>query len=508
MKKNTAILILFLLPAFGAFAQNLETFIRDSLDNYMAREMAAWDIPGTAVCVVKDGKVILAKGYGINQLGKPEKVDEHTLFLVASNSKAFTGTLMAMLAHENKCALDDKVQKWLPWFAMKDPWVTRELNLTDILTHRIGMQTFQGDFMYWTSSMTTRQCIEKFGLLTPQYSFRSRWGYTNLGYAIAGECIKEISGKTWAELLRERIFGPLEMNRSLALNAEFPKATNKAYPHTKVDGKLEILPLPNIDNLAPAGSIASSVNDLSHWVLAQLDNGNYQGKNVIPQDVIRQTRRPHSLVGRANYPGRRMHYRTYGLGWQLEDYEGREIISHTGGINGFVTSVTLVPEENLGVIVLTNTDANIFYEALKWQLIDQQLNLPYRNSSQFYMPYAQEDEKVKAEQHKLWRDTVNMNLQPALPLKSFTGRYQHEAYGYVNIARQNGVLKASFEYHPKLSATLEPLGGTRFLCTYSDPTMGVKVFPFYVENGKVTSFTLSVNDFVEYTTYDFIKENP
>jgi len=508
MKKNTAILILFLLPAFGLTAQNLEAFIHDSLDTYMAREMAAWDIPGTAVCVVKDGKVILAKGYGVNQLGKPEKVDEHTLFLVASNSKAFTGTLMAMLAAENKCALDDKVQKWLPWFTMKDSWVASELNLTDILTHRIGMQTFQGDFMYWTSSMTTRQCIEKFGLLTPQYSFRSKWGYTNLGYAIAGECIKEISGKTWADLLRERIFGPLEMNRSLALNAEFPKATNKAYPHTKVNDKLEILPLPNIDNLAPAGSIASSVNDLSHWVITQLENGNYQGKNVIPQEVIRQTRRPQSIVGRAGMPQRHMHYRLYAMGWQLEDYEGREIISHTGGINGFVTSLTLVPEEKLGVIVLTNTDANVFYESLKWQLIDQQLNLPYRNISEMYRSFVQEDEKEKSQQLKLWRDSVNMNLQPALALKSYNGRYRHEAYGYVNIARQNNVLKASFEFHPNLSATLEPLGGNRFLCTYSDPTMGVKVFPFYVDNGKVVSFTLSVNDFVEYTTYDFVKEQP
>ncbi|MCO6489447.1 MAG: serine hydrolase [Phaeodactylibacter sp.] len=497
---------LFQISVFAQPAAQLPAFITDSLDIYVERALADWQIPGAAVCVVKDGQPVVMKGYGLRELGKAEKVDEHTLFMIGSNTKAFTGTALALLAHEEKCALDDKVKKWLPEFRMHDPWVEENAILADLLTHRLGMETFQGDFMYFDSDFTTEEIIRNFGKLQPLYDFRTKWGYCNAGFLIAGECIEAISGDTWAETLQKRIFEPLEMNRTLALSAEIAGADNKAAAHTLHHGELKAIPYGEIDPVAPAGSVSSSIHDMSHWLAAQLDAGKYQGKEVLPAEVIRRTRRPESIVGRSGHPFNRRHYQLYALGWQLEDYEGREIVSHTGGIHGFVTSVTLLPEENLGIVVLTNTDQNYFFEALKWEITDAFLGLPYRGYSQAYNSYWKTTTaEQEAEIGKL-RDTVAMNLEPALPLEAFAGKYEHEVYGHIGIEKRGEALLVSFEHHPGLNATLEPMGGNRFLCTYNNPLYGVKVWPFRIEAGKVKACTLRVNDFIEFLPYDFVRK--
>jgi CubicO group peptidase (beta-lactamase class C family) len=447
------------------------------------------------------------KGYGIREKGKDDKVDENTLFMIGSNTKAFTATLLAMLENEGKCSLDDKVQNYLPDFTMKDSWVAKELNLTDILSHRMGMETFQGDFIYWTSDLTMDEVIQKFGQLTPTYSFRTKWGYTNAGFAIAGKIIEKISGKTWSEFLKERIFLPLRMNRTLALSEELKTTDNVAIPHTTVDGETIPIPIPDIDNLGPAGSISSSVKDMSNWIIAQLNNGKLDGEeSIIPPSVIKKTRKPASIVGRVSHPFNKQHYGLYALGWELQDYVGRELVQHTGGVNGFVTSVTLIPEENLGVVVLTNTDQNGLFVALKWEIIDSFLGLPYRNySDTFYEKFGAgrvNEEKRIAE----LRDSVDMNLNPSLALDEYTGRYSHDVYGYIDVTRNGDILEMSFEHHSNLKGKLESLGENRFLCTYSDPIYGVRVIPFVTEGNKVKSFTLSVHPFVEFTTYEFVKK--
>jgi hypothetical protein len=199
------------------------------------------------------------------------------------------------------------------------------------------------------------------------------------------------------------------------------------------------------------------------------------------------------------------HFALYGLGWFLEEYNGRKVVSHTGGVNGFVTSVTLVPEEKLGIIVLTNTDANNFYEALKWELMDAYMNLPYRNYSNAHLGFYKKYETQRAEEIQKKRDTIATQPKMALPLAAYTGNYRHAVYGNMNIRLENNKLIMRFEHHKGRYGTLEPLGGNRFLCTYSDPIYGVKVLPFTVENNTVKSVTVRVADFVEYTPYEFYK---
>jgi CubicO group peptidase (beta-lactamase class C family) len=502
---------LFLLVAictsFFASAQTdtIPSFVKDSLDNYVNKALTDWQIPGVAVCVVKNGKVVIVKGYGVKEKDGTDKVDENTLFMIGSNSKAFTATALAMLDAEKKLSLDDKVQKWLPDFKLYDPWVAKEANIRDLLCHRLGFETFQGDFMYFDSDLTTAEVREKMSKLKPLYGFRSKWGYTNSAFMTAGEIIPKASGKTWAQFITENIFKPLGMNNSLALSKDITAANNKCAAHTVVLGELKKIPYGNIDNLAAAGSISSSANDMSKWVTALLGGGKLDGKQIIPLSAIQQTRTPHSIMGNGGHMFNKAHFNLYGLGWFLEEYAGRKIVAHTGGVNGFVTSVCLIPEEKLGIIVLTNTDANNFYEALRNEIQDAYLGLPYRNYSKVFLGYQQADEKEKEKQHKVVRDSIAMNPATALPLTAYAGEYVHDVYGKMNIKIEEGKLIMRFEHHKGRYGTLEALGGNRFFCTYSDPLYGMKKLEFTVANKTVKSLTVKVADFVEFTPYEFKK---
>jgi CubicO group peptidase (beta-lactamase class C family) len=504
MKKVYSLIIALVLTA-ACFAQDTPPFIKDSLDNYMNHGLQQWKIPGAAVCIVKDGKVVLVKGFGIREEGKDQKVDENTLFLIGSNTKAFTGTLMAELEQEKKLSLNDKVQKWLPEFKMKDEWISKEINLTDLLCHRMGLATFQGDFTYWGSDLSMDEVIKKFGMLTPKYSFRTTWGYTNAGFVTAGRVIEKITGKKWGEYLKEKILLPLEMNNTYPYITESEIISNKAAAHTLVQNKLVKIDYPHIDNIAPCGSIASSVSDLSKWLIALLDSGRYENKNVIPYSVIERTRRPESILRGGSNPLYRTPFAVYGLGWDVEDYHGNRIVSHTGGVDGFVTSVTLLPEQKLGVVVLTNTDANYFYEAAKWQVIDAYLKLPYNNYSTVYGGYQKQSDDHQNKWYAEKTDSVKLHLTPGISLDKFEGTYTHNIYGEVYIKKSGDGLEISFQHHPGLNGKLEYIGNNRFLCTYNIPTYGVKVFPFVIENNEVKQFTLSVADFLEMTTYNFVK---
>jgi CubicO group peptidase (beta-lactamase class C family) len=264
-----------------------------------------------------------------------------------------------------------------------------------------------------------------------------------------------------------------------------------------------MIPYADIDNLAPAGSIASSVNDMSKWVMMQLDNGRFNGKEVVSSAAIGQTHLPHSILGNGGSFYNKGHFALYGLGWFLEEYSGRKIISHTGGVNGFVTSVTLIPEEKLGIIVFTNTDQNAFYEALKWEIMDAYLGNIYRNYSKVYVNINKSQRTIAANKDKKFQDSVMLKLKPSLPMNDYTGSYANEVYGNMSVVIENNELRMKFSHHPNMYAKLESLGGNRFYATFSDPEFSKAVFPFHIENGKVKGVTVKVADFIEYNAYEF-----
>ncbi len=497
----------FIFFSLHVVAQNdsIPSFVKDSLDNYVNKALGDWNIPGVAVCIVKNGKIILMKGYGVKELNGTGKVDENTLFMIGSNSKAFTATALAMLDAEKKISLDDNVTKWIPQFKLDNKAAGEQAIIRDLLCHRIGFKTFQGDFTYWTSNLTRLEVIEKMSHIKAQYPFRTKWGYTNAAFLTAGEIIPKATGMQWEIYLTENIFKPLSMNNTLALSKDFPNAANKCSAHTIANGQLIKIPFCSIDNLAAAGSIGSSVNDMSHWLMAQLNSGKYAGIQVIPAAAIAQTWLPHSILGNGGKQFNTGHFSLYGLGWFLEEYCGKKIVSHTGGVNGFVTSVTLIPEEKLGILVFTNTDQNSFYEALKWEIADAYLGKPFRNYSKIYLGFDTQQKQNDEKLDKQMQDSVALQLKPALAITSYCGSYFNDVYGNMSVVKEGEELKMKFGHHPNMYAKLESLGNNRFYATFSDPEFSKAIFPFTVEQGKVTSVTVKVADFIEYNPYEFKK---
>ena len=505
-KRNILIAILFMGLICQIYAQGgRQGFIRDSLDNYIEKGMKDWQVPGLAVCIIKDGQILLMKGYGTKELGGTDKVDVNTLFMIGSNTKAFTATSMVLLDYEKKLSLDDHVTKWIPSFKLENKAAGEQAIIRDLLCHRIGFMTFQGDFTYWTSNLTRDQVIEKMGHIKAVYPFRTRFGYTNAAFLTAGQIIPKATGMSWEDFIRKRFFVPLGMTGSLALSKEILNAPNKAVPHTIADGKLIKIPYNDIDNLAPAGSISSSVSDLSKWIRCQLDSGKWNGQQVFPAAVIAETRKPNTIVG--DYPPQfnEGHFESYGLGFFLEEYMGRKIVSHTGGVNGFVTGITMVPEEKLGIIVLSNTDQNYLFEELKWEILDAMLGLPYRNYSETSLQTFKNHSNKDEQEHKAKMDTVAMHLQTTLPLSAYEGNYSNDVYGNMKVVSEDGELRMKFSHHPNMYAKLMSLGGNRFYAMFTDPEFSKATFPFTVQNQKVKSVTVKVADFVEYTPYEFQK---
>lgn len=495
------LLSVLLLLSVSVSAQQ-PAFITDSLSIYMQREMAAWNLPGAAVAVVKDGKVVVSQGYGVKEQGKADKVDEETLFQIASCSKAFTATAIAMLHVEKKLSLDDSVVKFIPGFRLYETYTTNNCTVRDLLTHRIGLQTFQGDFANWGSDFTRTEIVGQMAKCKPVFGFRATWGYCNMGYAAAGEVILAASGMTWDKFVHDKFFVPLNMNRSSTTYEELLADKNKCTAHTYWQGQSITIPYDNINNMGPAGSINSCVKDLSNWLLCQLDSGRFDGKQVVPFAALAETRKAQITM-----PSRTKgsHLGAYALGWQTMDYNGVQPYWHNGGASGFVTTVCFIPELNLGIVVLTNNDQNNLINNLRMQIIDAYLKLPYKNYSQlslvpFLKGRAEEDKQIAD-----WRAKVKSAPKLPVDAKAFAGTYVNPVYGKMLVVEQKGKITCMFEHHPKYFGTLEYMGDNTFLCTYSTPLWGIKEAPFKIENGKVVSITISVADFLDLMPYEFTK---
>ena len=506
MKKLAFLLILtFYLCTLIAQESKLPVFVTDSLENYITRGMTKWKIPGLSVAIVKDGKVLFMKGFGVTKIESKEPVNENTLFMIGSNTKAFTSTTIAILQEEGKLSLYDKVHKWMPEFKLRDTLASNDIIIADLMSHRIGFETFQGDFTYWTSNLSRAEVIHKMALINALYGFRLKWGYCNAAFLTAGELIPRITGNSWEETVKEKILIPLKMNRTLMLSKELKTASNIAFPYTIVDERLIEIPIPDIDNLAPAGGISSCAKDMAIWLMAQLNEGKVDSIQVIPQKAIQTIRMPYSIMGIDPNDKQETHFYLYGLGLIINDRNGKIVYSHTGGVNGFTSSVMFIPEEKVGIVVLTNTDHNNLFTDLTDEIRDSFLGLPYEDYSDKSLElFKKYTDKSKTKIDSL-KNVVKLKNKTGVPLENFEGTYTNEVYGDVAVKLEKKILNIHFSLHPDLIGKLEYLKNDVFLCTYSDPIMGIVEIPFKVENDKVSGFTLHVADFVEFTPYIFIK---
>lgn len=438
-----------------------ETAPPPDLDAYVARVMKEFEVPGLAVAIVKDGQVVLAKGYGVRELGKPERVDEHTLFGIASNTKAFTATALAMLVDEGKLSWDDPVVKHLRWFQLYDPYVTRELTIRDLLTHRSGLGLGAGDLLFWPGTTFTRdEILYRMRYVKPASSFRSRYAYDNILYLAAGQIIPAVTGKSWDDFVKERIFGPVGMTSSNTSVSVFKSGDNVTTPHSRIEGRVQPIPWMNIDNTAPAGAINSCVADMAKWVLVRLDQGMLSnGSRLFSERQAREMWSPQTImpIGEPPAPLKALkpNFAAYALGFRVSDYRGRKLVDHTGGLAGLVSKVEMVPEENLGVIVLTNQEEAGAYQSIVYRILDHYLKVPATDWTTAFRNEKNRQVAEAAEVEKKQSSTRNLNTRPSLPLERYAGKYNDAWYGTATIKLENGKLVLQLDHTPAMVGELE-----------------------------------------------------
>ncbi|PYP56151.1 MAG: serine hydrolase [Gemmatimonadetes bacterium] len=439
-------------PVQGQFRQ------RD-FDAYVARGLEALRTPGAAIAVVRDGRVLFAKGYGIRARGDTGHVDAHTLFQIASNTKAFTTAALAILADEGKLSWDDPVTKFLPGFALYDPYVTRELTVRDLVTHRSGLGLGAGDLLWFHSNYSRAEIAYRIRFAKPASSFRSAYAYDNVLYIVAGEIVPAVAGTTWDEFVTRRIFTPLQMAETGTTIAYFTSSRNAAAPHAVERGTLQVVPIDSVDNTAPAGGIVSNVADLAKWLICRLDSGRYAGGRLFSERQAREMWSGQTILPIADpdppLAALRPDFAEYGLGWRLRDYRGRKIVTHTGGLAGMSSQITLVPAEKLGIVILTNSESDLM-AALSYRLLDEFLDGGPRTDwvaafvRAAQLDRAQADSTVRA--NRAARDSLS---KPSLPQERYAGRYRDELYGDAGITLEEGRLVLRFSRSPAFVGELE-----------------------------------------------------
>jgi CubicO group peptidase (beta-lactamase class C family) len=486
--------------------QQEPAFIHDSLDRYIQKGLSDWNLPGLAVVIVKDGKVVWMKGYGVRDIETKKPVDENTLFMIASNTKLFTGSSLALLETQRKISLNDPITKYFPSYRLYDTTSTQLVSIRDMLSHHIGTKTFEGDFTFWNTALSREEIMWRMRYLKPPFHFRQEFGYCNSCFLTAGQVVQVATGDSWEHFVQTNFLDPLGMDQTRILSTEVGEQPNVATPYTtSYSDHLNRVPYDNWNNLAPAASIVSNVHDLSHWLFMQLDSGRYQGKEIISWETVQKTRIANTWISSAKSRRYPTHFEGYGLGLFMADYAGRQIYWHTGGAGGMVSNVCFVPEEKLGIAILTNNDNQEFYEDLRHQVLDAYLGVPYTNRSQQDLPYFLKQSAEDMKEINGWTARVKNN-KTGLSLSAYAGVYTNTLYGKIHISQEGNHLLIRYETKPDLSATLDYMDNGEWLLKYNNILYGIFKVKFDLSENRVKLLTTPQNPFVEYDPYVFLKD--
>lgn len=444
------------------------------LDQFLESQRMEWNVPGMSVALVKDGETIYEKGFGQKNTQSKEKVDEHSLFAIASNSKAYTATMIAMLIDEGTLAWDDRVQDYLSWFELYDPYVSANMTIRDLLCHRSGLATFSGDLYWYGSKHSAKDVVRMAASLEPAFDFRAGYGYQNIMFIAAGLIIEEVSGKSWSEFCRERILDPLGMSETLTSITEFTDRTNETTPHNEVEGENVPIEWVNWDNVVAAGGLISSVHDEAKWLDFNLNKGVNGSDTLVSPSLLYEMWEIHntnvqSEWSRAFYKEKAL--QGYGLGWQIMVYKGHRVIHHGGGYDGMISHSFFLPETGVGGVVLTNNITSISY-FLMYDLIDRLLGEKTKKSyCERLLPMinnTQSDDK-KAEQEFL--DSAIPGTSPSLALEDYVGTYRDQTYGDLIIDLKDDQLQFAFEPTPLFRGKLSHRHYDVFLIEWGEQMM-------------------------------------
>jgi CubicO group peptidase (beta-lactamase class C family) len=510
--KKSLLLIIAVFQLISVIAQT-QPISAKQIDSLTELVLKTFNVPGIAVGVVKDGKLIHAKGYGIANLSTGKKVDENTLFGVASNSKAMTAAVLGQLVDEGKIKWDDRVTDYIPEFKMYDPYVTDAFTIRDLLTHRSGLGLGAGDLMMFPdgSNFTKKDIIHNLRYLKPVSAFRTKYDYDNNLYIVAGEVAERASGIKWEDLVEQKIMKPLGMQKSAASLYRLKDNSNAVRPHAPVNGKLQVLDIDWSESANAAGGIWSNVTDWSKWVIAQMNHGKYgeglQNK-IFSTEVHEETWTPQTLIKAGTASPYNTHFAAYGLGWFLSDVKGYKQVTHTGGLAGMVTQVVMFPELQLGIIVFTNQQMGAAFNAISRTIQDSYLGV---SGYDWVKIMKDRVDKGEAEAKKIG-DDVEKDMQTQLSkaggkfnFQPYLGTFRDVWFGDIEISMKNGKAWLDCKRSPKLSGEVLPYKGNSLIVRWADRTLDADAYLMFTTDmdGKPSGLTMKAISPLTDFSFDF-----
>ena len=497
--------LLFVSTLFGQTKEQLEI-----LDQYYQKTLDEWHIPGMAIAITNGDSILFSKGYGYANLDKKTKVDGNTLFAIASNSKAFTATSIAQLVEEKKIQFSDKAIDYLSYYKLYNDYTTQNETIEDLLSHRNGLITFSGDLLWYATTKTTKEIITAQQYLKPKYDFRTRFGYSNIGFLSAGMVIEKVTDTTWANYVSTHFLQPLKMNRTLTSTNQIKNTKNIATPYFYENGKHYELKWVNWDNIAPAGALISSVNDYSKWLQLNINKGTLQGKTYYSERTYNKLTTPHVNLNVSNN-SEKVHFKAYGLGWAVQDYQGFKIVGHGGGYDGMISKSTFVPEKNLGIIILTNS--------LSWApgaLMNKTLDVILANKtngkdwSVNYLKYKIKQDSIATAKLIKNESLRGQQNSKSLENKAYIGTYADKIYGDVNVSISNGKLYFKMVDTPIYNAELKHWNHHIFTFRFNKNLSSLpegKLWFDLDKNGEIEKLHIDVpNPDFYFTEFEFVKK--
>lgn len=502
-----------LLLLSSVLSVQAQTITSPEIDKLVERSMATFQVPGIAVAVVKDGKVVHMKGYGVNSLSTGEKTNEHTLFGVASNTKAFAAASLGLLVEEGKIKWDDKVVKYIPEFRLYNDYVTDEFTIRDLLTHRSGLGLGAGDLMIFPdgNDFTVDDLIRNMQYLKPVSAFRTKYDYDNLLYIIAGEVVARVTGNSWSDFTEKRILQPLGMTRSAASYDRLKDLRNTIDAHAVVEGKLKVIDRYNLPFGAAAGGMYTSVHDLSKWLLMLMNEGKYGEdlkQRLLTQQVIREQWTPQTIIPYNGSSPFNTHFRSYGLGWFLSDVKGHKEVSHTGGLPGMVSQVTMLPELKLGIIVLTNQQNGQAFRSITNTIKQAYLGM---EPNDWVAKLKQEEDEYIAEAtaytDNIWGDVnkVLKEKKSKVSFDNYVGTFEDKWFGRVEIYKQKNKLYFKSLRSPRLQGEMLYYKDNTFVVKWMDRSFEADAFVVFVPDraGKLSGINMKAVSPLTDFSYDF-----
>ena len=469
-----------------------------NFDAYVDSVMKRFEVPGMGIAIVKDGQVVLAKGYGVKRLGSPDKVNADTRFGIASNTKAFTALALGMLVEEGKLEWDAPVVNYLPEFMMWDSWVTRQITVRDILVHRSGLGLGAGDLLWWPpTTYTPKEIMARLRYIEPATSFRSAYAYDNVLYLVAGQLIERVSGQTWSDFITNRIMRPVGMKEANSTHAAAGESGgNVATTHARVDGTVRVVKPFSDPNTDPAGGINAGANDMARWMIAQMDSGRVADKRLWKPSTTRQqwtlvTPMPFGPAPKELAPYT-ANFNGYALGFNVRDYRGQKLVTHTGGLPGYVSLLMMLPNQKVGVMVLTNQESGAAFMSVGLKALDYYLNAPAWDWLGGYGTLVARGDSMTAAANRASAAARDSASRPSLPMASYAATYEDPWYGTITVSPVGSGLMIRFDKSPDLVGDMEHWQYDTWLVKWRDRELRADAYITFTldESGKVAGATM------------------